>query len=80
VTFNDGRVHLGSNLCRRDRQLVSNAVHIRKHVSQPMVGIGGAVPCEIKSALTDAHLLVGSGNWIAEHLLAGRQAKGEPIA
>ena len=59
---------------------MSNAVHIRKHVSQPMIGIGGAVPYEIKSALTDAHFFVGPGNGIAEHLLAGRQAEGEPIA
>ena len=35
---------------------------------------------EIESALTDGHLFVGSGNGVAEHLLAGRQAKGEPIA
>jgi hypothetical protein len=41
---------------------VSNAVHIRKQISQPMIGIGGAVPYEIESALTDAHLFVGSGN------------------
>jgi hypothetical protein len=72
--------YLGSNLCRGYRQLVSNAVHIRKQISQPMIGIGGAVPYEIESALTDAHLFVGSGNGIAEHLLAGRQAEGKPIA
>ena len=72
--------HIGSNPGRWNGQFVPDAVDVRQEICQSMVGIRRAVPNKIEAALADIHLFVGAGDGITEHLFAGREAEGKPVA